>query len=61
MFFGLVLMGVFRAIFMEAKPQKAFNTCDVLHDLAPFVQFKKREKHPLRGLLLLVNLFFTFF
>ena len=22
------------------------NICDVLHDLVPFVQFKKREKHP---------------
>ena len=22
--------------------------CDVLRDLIPFVQFKKREKHPLR-------------
>ena len=45
MFFGLVLMSVLR-IFMEAKPQKAFNICDVVHDLAPFAQFKKREKHP---------------
>ena len=61
MFFGLVLMSVLRAISMEPKPQKAFNTCDVVHDLAPFVQFKKREKHPERGLLLIVNLFFTFF
>ena len=23
--------------------------CDVLHDLVPFVQFKKREKHPWRS------------
>ena len=23
--------------------------CDVLRDLAPFVQFKKREKHTWRG------------
>ena len=46
MFFGLVLISVLRAIFMEAKPQKAFNICDVVHDLAPFVQFIKREKHP---------------
>ena len=21
--------------------------CDVLHDLVPFLQFKKREKHPI--------------
>ena len=24
--------------------------CDALHDLVPFVQFKKREKHPCRSL-----------
>ena len=23
-------------------------TCDALRDLAPFIQFKKREKHPWR-------------
>ena len=23
--------------------------CDVLHDLVPFAQFKKREKHPWRS------------
>ena len=23
--------------------------CDALRDLVPFVQFKKREKHPWRG------------
>ena len=23
--------------------------CDALHDLEPFMQFKKREKHPLRS------------
>ena len=23
-----------------------FNNCDALRDLAPFVQFKKREKYP---------------
>ena len=25
---------------------KYFNKCGVLRDLVPFVQFKKREKHP---------------
>ena len=25
------------------------NKCDVLHDLIPIVQFKKREKHPWRS------------
>ena len=25
------------------------NPCDALRDLASFVQFKKREKHPWRG------------
>ena len=24
------------------------HICDALHDLVPFVQFKKREKHPFR-------------
>ena len=26
--------------------------CNTLHDLAPFVQFKKREKHPWRSVTL---------
>ena len=26
--------------------------CDVSHDLVPFVQYKKREKHPWRSALL---------
>ena len=25
---------------------KLINICDALRDLVPFVQFKKREKHP---------------
>ena len=25
------------------------HTCDALHDLVAFVQFKKREKHPWRS------------
>ena len=25
------------------------DSCDALHDLVPFVQFKKREKHPWRS------------
>ena len=25
------------------------NRCDVLRDLVPFAQFKKREKHPRRS------------
>ena len=28
---------------------KQFNICDALHDLVPFGQFKKREKHPWRS------------
>ena len=28
--------------------------CDVLHNLVPFVQFKKREKHPWGDLLSLL-------
>ena len=40
---------------------KSFNAivriiCDTLCDLIPFVQFKKREKHTLRGMLHLVKL-----
>ena len=26
-----------------------FSKCDALRDLVPFVQFKKREKHPWRS------------
>ena len=36
------LMGSFLEIFQE------FNKCGALHDLVPFLQFKKREKHPWR-------------
>ena len=25
-------------------------SCDALHDLVPFIQFKKREKHPWRSI-----------
>ena len=28
---------------------KVLNKCGALHDLVPFVQFKKREKHPWRS------------
>ena len=41
------------------------SICDASRDLVPFVQFKKREKHPCRMLLLKSNtppwVFFTFF
>ena len=29
--------------------QELFFICGALHDLVPFVQFKKREKHPWRN------------
>ena len=41
--------------------------CDALHDLVPFVQFKKREKHPWRSVTLVTRInsppwvFFKFF
>ena len=31
------------------KKLTAKSTCDALRDLVPFVQFKKREKHPWRS------------
>ena len=35
----------------QVKPSvKSTYKCDVLRDLVPFVQFKKREKHPWRSL-----------
>ena len=46
------------------------NLCDALRNLVPFVQFKKREKHPWRSVILACNftksntppwVFFTFF
>ena len=33
----------------EMTKESKENICDALRDLAPFVQFKKREKHPWRG------------
>ena len=29
--------------------ERAMSSCDALRDLVPFVQFKKREKHPWRS------------
>ena len=43
------------------------DNCDALRDLVPFVQFKKREKHPWRNVNLSTKsnappwMFFTFF
>ena len=43
------------------------SKCDGLHDLVPFVQFKKREKHPWRSVNFITKIntppwvFFTFF
>ena len=31
------------------KNKYIYEYCDVLLDLVPFVQFKKREKHPWRS------------
>ena len=31
------------------------NLCDALRNLVPFVQFKKREKHPWRSVILACN------
>ena len=30
----------------QLVPEDLKNICDALRDLVPFVQFKKREKHP---------------
>ena len=35
-----------------------FKICDALHNLVPFVQFKKREKHPWRSASVTYSLFF---
>ena len=39
----------------------SFPDCDALSDLVPFVQFKKREKHPWRSVTLSKIAGFTFF
>ena len=31
------------------KRSRSIHICDVLHDLVPFVQFRKRKKHPWRS------------
>ena len=39
-----------------SKPERSvkdYIICDALHDLVPFLQFKKREKHPWRSATLL--------
>ena len=33
----------------ENLSEKILSMCDALRDLVPFVQFKKREKHPWRS------------
>ena len=40
---------------LAGKNVNQSNICDALCDLVPFVQFKKREKHP-REVILLVKL-----
>ena len=50
-------MGVAFVSWVDTKKQQAlcmkkqyiYEYCDVLRDLVPFVQFKKREKHPWRS------------
>ena len=32
-----------------------YEICDALHDLVPFVQFKKREKHPWRSVTFILK------
>ena len=34
---------------MKFSMKDLFTKCDALRDFVPFVQFKKREKHPLRS------------
>ena len=50
LFIGTPLEGCFCIEAFHNPPHK--STCDVLRDLVPFVQFKKREKHPWRSVTL---------
>ena len=43
------------------KQSPATQKCDALCNLVPFVQFKKREKHPWRKINTPAWVFFTFF
>ena len=47
------------SLLLVFSSQKKFDICGALRDLVPFVQFKKREKHPWGNTPPLV--FFTFF
>ena len=38
-----------RMIFMDLSIKCDVYICDALRNLVPFVQFKKREKHPWRS------------
>ena len=41
-----------RQFFIEPYHERVISTgvlCDALRDLVPFVEFKKREKHPCRS------------
>ena len=38
-----------RMIFMDLSVKCDVYICDALRNLVPFVQFKKREKHPWRS------------
>ena len=35
--------------FLRGSFERLNSICDALHDLVPFVQFKKHEKHPWRS------------
>ena len=44
-----------KEIFLTAPPK----ICDALRNLVPFVQFKKREKHPWRSVTFSVTFIFS--
>ena len=58
--FHLIFLGIPSSLVLSVKSRGLLNEqnplsitkaiCDVLHDLVPFVQFKKREKHPWRSI-----------
>ena len=45
--FALEVLNILISARNKAKAANSkINICDALHNLVPFVQFKKREKHP---------------
>ena len=45
----MILLNLYKIL--QTAKYNPIHICDVLRDLVPFAQFKKREKHPWRSVI----------